>query len=186
MDTEAHTQCYGNDHIPEQCWVPDPAVRGAINRGVSAEARPLTLPTPGLSLLSVRPLSPPDLWTLPRQQRGRVRALIPNHTPFSPPAVHTMTSACARCYQDVCSHSTSVPLTAEIVSNIQTGMRAVDQDFICGSDWIWLLDSGFAGSQPQFQYSILFEPHWQAMSNGVPQEPVLGPILFSAYMLSPG
>lgn len=33
-----NTQCYGNDHIPEQCRVPDPAVRRAINCGVSAKA----------------------------------------------------------------------------------------------------------------------------------------------------
>lgn len=48
-------QSYGNDQMAQQCKVPDQAVQRAINRGVSVEARPLTFPTPGLSLLLVTP-----------------------------------------------------------------------------------------------------------------------------------
>lgn len=59
--TQKQTQCYGNDHIAEQCRVPDPEVQEAVNQCVTAEVGPLTFPTPGLSLLSVRSLSSFDL-----------------------------------------------------------------------------------------------------------------------------
>lgn len=59
--TQKQTQCYGNDHITEQCRVPDPEVQEAVNQRVTAEVWPVTLPTPGLSLLSVRSLSFIDL-----------------------------------------------------------------------------------------------------------------------------
>lgn len=35
--TQKQTQCYGNDHITEQCRVPDPEVQEAINQCVTAE-----------------------------------------------------------------------------------------------------------------------------------------------------
>lgn len=44
----------------------------------------MTLPTPGPSLLSVRPLSSSDLKTLARQHCGKVRAAIPSHTLIAP------------------------------------------------------------------------------------------------------
>lgn len=44
----------------------------------------MTLPTPGPSLLSVRPLSSSDLKTLARQHCGKVRAVIPSYTLFAP------------------------------------------------------------------------------------------------------
>lgn len=59
--TQKQTQCYGNDHITEQCRVPDPEVQEAVNQCVTAAVWPVTLPTPGLSLLSVRSLSFIDL-----------------------------------------------------------------------------------------------------------------------------
>lgn len=99
--TQKHAQCYGNYHIPEQCRVPDPADRGAVNRAVSVEAWPMTLATPGLSLLSVRSLSSSELQTLARQQQRKVRAVIPNHASFSPPAFHVMASAWALCLNSV-------------------------------------------------------------------------------------
>lgn len=35
--TQEQTQCYGNDHIAEQCRVPDPEVQEAVNQCVTAE-----------------------------------------------------------------------------------------------------------------------------------------------------
>lgn len=35
--TQRQTQCYGNDHIAEQCRVPDPEVQEAVNQFVTAE-----------------------------------------------------------------------------------------------------------------------------------------------------
>lgn len=117
MDTEAHTVLWKWSHprTMQSFWPSSPGSHksGRFSRGLTLDpsnTRPVL--TVSQAFISHWPLNTPG------QQRGKVRTLIPNHTPFPPPEHFTPWHQCVLSAPGCLLHSALVQLWCYCVNFI--------------------------------------------------------------------